>query len=224
MKIQDQFNLIAQEYDAKRRHFIPCFDDFYSTATKMILFNRPEPEKILDLGAGTGLVTYYWYQEAQDSDYVLVDIASEMLAVAEKRFSGIDTVRNQVMDYTKDFPEEKFDAIISGLSIHHLEDDEKQLLFNRIYEKLPAGGMFVNYDMFNGNTEEMNRYYTAFWEAQVAASGLTDRDIELWKERCKLDRECSVEEEVNMLRQSGFSDVQCIYSYHKFAVILAVKG
>ena len=31
-------------------------------------------------------------------------------------------------------------------------------------------------------------------------SGLTDRDIELWKGRRKLDKECSVEKEVEMLR------------------------
>ena len=33
MNIQDQFNLIAKEYDENRRKFIPCFDDYYVSAT-----------------------------------------------------------------------------------------------------------------------------------------------------------------------------------------------
>ena len=28
MDIEQQFNLIAEEYDSNRRRFIPCFDDF----------------------------------------------------------------------------------------------------------------------------------------------------------------------------------------------------
>ena len=41
--------------------------------------------------------------------------------------------------------------------------------------------------------------------------------------RRKLDKECSVEAEIQMLNRCGFSEVKCIYSYHKFSVIIAVK-
>ena len=58
---------------------------------------------------------------------------------------------------------------------------------------------------------------------QLLNSGLTERDIELWKERRKLDRECSVETEMEMLYQSNFSEVKCLYSYHKFSVVVAIK-
>lgn len=33
MNIQDQFNMIAKEYDENRRKFIPCFDDYYVSVT-----------------------------------------------------------------------------------------------------------------------------------------------------------------------------------------------
>ncbi len=44
MDIGAQFNLIAKEYDAKRKIFIPCFQDFYEGATDFILSNYGEPE------------------------------------------------------------------------------------------------------------------------------------------------------------------------------------
>jgi tRNA (cmo5U34)-methyltransferase len=37
MTIKEQFNSIAKEYDSNRRRFIPCFDDFYDNATKLLL-------------------------------------------------------------------------------------------------------------------------------------------------------------------------------------------
>lgn len=52
---------------------------------------------------------------------------------------------------------------------------------------------------------------------------MTDQDIELWKERRKLDKECSVEEEAEMIRNRNFTSVKCIYSYQKFSVIAAIK-
>lgn len=223
MNIEKQFNLIAKEYDENRRRFIPCFDDYYRNSTKMILSGMDKPNRILDLGAGTGLLSYYWYKECSTANYVLVDIAKDMLQVSEKRFDGIENISHHTMDYTKKLPEDDFDTIISALSIHHLDDIQKKELFMRIYEMLPEGGVFANYDQFCFDTPEMSRWMDNYWESQLYSSGLTERDIELWKERRKLDKECSVETEITMLRECGFSHVQCIYTYHKFSVIAARK-
>ena len=48
--IEEQFNLIAKKYDENRRKFIPCFDDYYESTTKLILSNIDSPKRVLDLG------------------------------------------------------------------------------------------------------------------------------------------------------------------------------
>lgn len=223
MDIEKQFNLIAEEYDGNRRKFIPCFDDFYQNTTKFIVSNINEPKRIIDLGAGTGLLTYFWYQQCPNSEYVLVDIADEMLNVARKRFESIGNVSYQIENYIDKLPDGFFDTVISALSIHHLEDEDKAKLFTRIYNSLPSGGLFINYDQFCAGQAEINNWFNSYWENQLATSGLTDKDIQLWKERRKLDRECSVEQEVDMLKNVGFNIVKCVYSYQKFSVIVAIK-
>ena len=175
------------------------------------------------MGAGTGLLSYFWYQQCSSAEYVLVDIADEMLNVARKRFDGIDSISYQVLDYSKELPDGDFDVITSALSIHHLENEDKQKLFAQIYDKLPIGGLFVNYDQFCAGQDKMDEWFNSYWENQLAKSGLTEHDIELWKERKKLDRECSVDEEIAMLRESNFKTIKCVYSYQKFSVIVAIK-
>lgn len=223
MNIEKQFNLIADEYDNNRRKFIPCFDDFYQGATKFIVSNIAKPKRILDLGAGTGLLSYFWFQHYPTSEYVLVDIAEEMLDIARKRFSGINNVSYQILNYSNELPNGTFDIVASALSIHHLENEDKLNLFARIYDILPNGGLFVNYDQFCAGQSEMDHWFDSYWEKQLANSGLTDHDIELWKERRKLDRECSVEQEMEMLYKCKFKAVKCVYSYQKFSVIVAIK-
>ena len=223
MDIKTQFNLVAEEYDANRRKFIPCFDDYYESTTRFIAAGIREPKRILDLGAGTGLLTYFWYRHFPKAEYVLVDVSEEMLKIARRRFNGIATVDFQVADYADALPSGDFDVIVSALSVHHLEDDGKQNLFARVYEKLPNGGLFVNYDQFCAGQPELDGWFDSYWESQLSRSGLTAHDIALWKERRKLDRECSVEQEAAMLRECGFKAVKCVYSCQKFSVIVAIK-
>lgn len=146
-----------------------------------------------------------------------------MLNVARQRFAGIDNVSYLAADYSREIPAQDFDVIVSALSIHHLENRDKETLFERIYDKLPEGGLFVNYDQFCAGQVDMDDWFDSYWESQLADSGLTEHDIELWRERRKLDRECSVEEEMAMLGNRGFKSVKCVYSYQKFSVIIAIK-
>ena len=163
MNIKEQFNFVAQEYDANRKKFIPCFDDYYENTTKFIVSNIEKPKRVLDLGAGTGLLSYFWYQQCSSAEYVLVDIADEMLNVARKRFDGIDSISYEVLDYLKELPSGDFDVIASALSIHHLENEDKQRLFSQIYDKLPSGGLFVNYDQFCAGQDEMNEWFNSLF-------------------------------------------------------------
>ena len=103
--IQEQFNRVAEEYDKNRRKFIPCYDDYYIHSTNFITSNIGKPDTVIDLGTGTGLLTYYWYNQYPDVKYVLVDIADEMLKVARQRFAGIENVTYQIMDYTEKLPD-----------------------------------------------------------------------------------------------------------------------
>ena len=223
MDIEKQFNLIASEYDQNRRKFLPCFDDFYIDTTNFIAHNIATPKRVLDLGAGTGLLSQFWIQHYPATDFVLVDIADEMLDVARKRFKGMDRVTFQVLDYARELPGGSFDVVASALSIHHLEDADKPQLFARIYDLLPSGGLFINYDQFCAEQPEMDRWINSYWENQLLHSGLTDHDIALWRERKKLDHECSVEQEIAMLNACGFKAVSCVYSCQKFSVIAAIK-
>lgn len=223
MDMEKQFNLIAKEYDEKRKLFIPCFEEYYGETTAFLAANISAPGRILDLGAGTGILSAFWYRWFSKAEYLLVDIAEEMLQVARKRFEGVPNVSCEIADYSQGLPAGEFDLILSALSIHHLDDDGKTTLFSRIYDKLPAGGLFVNYDQFCAGTPELNYWFDSYWERQLERGSLTDTDLARWKVRRKLDRECSVEAEASMLCECGFCTVKCVYANQKFAVIAAIK-
>lgn len=222
-KISERFNKVAEKYDSQRRFFIPCFDDYYGTSIKFLAHLRKSFTSILDLGAGTGLLTQFLYEQFPESSYILADISEQMLDVARERFDGLDNFEYQVVDYSKELPTGNFDLITSGLSIHHLEHEDKARLYQTIYDSLPVNGCFFNIDQFNASSPSINELYNSWWYDSIKSSGISEQDREMWLKRRELDRENSIEDTLTLLRHIGFSTVECIYSYMKFGVILAIK-
>lgn len=111
---------------------------FYGTAVELTKINNYKG-RILDLGAGTGLLTEWIIKKYPKAEYTLVDIADGMLDVAKERFKGLDNISFKVEDYWNGISGGKYDAIISSMSIHHLDINEKKELFKSIFNSLEEG-------------------------------------------------------------------------------------
>lgn len=224
MDIQSSFNLIAKEYDENRKKFIPCFDAYYASMTDFVAksLNR-KPTLIFDLGSGTGLLPSFWLPYFPEAHFVLVDFAEEMLAIAKKRFEKISSIQYEIADYTERLPEGRPDLVLSALSIHHLEHERKRNLFRMIHTSLAEGGTFVNYDQFCSGNEELDRKIESQWMGRMKDAGISEKEYERWLERKKLDRECTVTQEIVWLKEVGFKNAQCLYLNGKFAVLSAEK-
>jgi tRNA (cmo5U34)-methyltransferase len=69
----------------------------------------------------------------------------------------------------------------------------------------------------------MNDHYNKFWYDFIGQSSILEKEHDLWLQRRELDRENTISESMFLLKQLGFKNVECIYSYMKFGVILAIK-
>lgn len=222
-KMQKQFDHIAQKYDVNRRKFIPCFDDYYTRSISLLKNYREHFSSVVDLGAGTGLLTKELYSLYPEASYVLVDLAKDMLQVARERFAGLDKFSFVEDNYVETIPGNSPDLICSALSIHHLEEPEKRTLYQSVYAKLPEGGCFLNLDQFISESDRINQLYDEWWFSYIDKSGISAEQKMAWQERKKLDKENTITETVDMLESAGFGHVECIYNFMKFGVVLAIK-
>ncbi|WP_127484443.1 class I SAM-dependent methyltransferase [Paenibacillus ehimensis] len=221
-QLVEQFNEAASAYDRQRRKLIPCFDDFYQTAVSLTDEGNDAPS-ILDLGAGTGLFSAFMLQKHPRAKLTLVDLSGPMLEMARTRLSGVPNVTYMIGDYTTCEYREKYDIVISSLSIHHLADAEKQQVYRTAYALLNDNGLFINADQVLGSTPALERRYKQDWRRKVESSGLSPGEISAAYERTKLDRMSTLEEQLVWLKQAGFSDVDCFYKYFNFVVMAGWK-
>jgi len=220
--VKEQFGNVSKKYDSQRKYLIPRLDDFYKAALPLIK-SVANAKTLLDVGAGTGLLSQYVYSQNPHLQFTLTDISWAMLSVAQTRFDGLDNFDFMEMDLSTDSIPGKYDIIISGLAIHHLTDADKQKLYTNIYNALNEGGLFINADQVTGRTMLFESLYKYEWRETVTHSGLDHEALIQAFERTKLDKLAPLELQLQMLEKAGFTEVDCIYKNMSFAVFGGFK-
>lgn len=218
-----QFNNAAEKYDKQRRIFLPHMDNYYGIVKTYLQYRNVPVESVLDLGAGTGLLTKYVLEIFPEASFRLIDVSAKMLDSAKSRFSNYPKIKYDTGDYVSCFPEGKYDLIVSGLSIHHLDEHMKKSLYANILNGLNEGGCFINLDQFNADSVSINNFFDDYWLDFIKNNLIDISDETSWMERRKLDKENSIPKTVTMLKETGFQNVECIYQFMKFGVIVALK-
>ena len=217
---QTIFDITAPSYDADRAKLIPCFDAFYRRSTDLIAHDA---KNILDLGAGTGLLSQFVRQWYPNAHIVLADLSEAMLAKARERFAGDSNVTFEVTDYTTAPINGTYDSIVSALSIHHIDHDSKRALFSKIFRALRPGGTFVNAEQVAGPTPALDAVYKSLWLQQVREGGATPQQIADSLYRQQDDRCASVEAQLQWMRDAGFTDADCWFKDNRFAVLAGTR-
>jgi tRNA (cmo5U34)-methyltransferase len=174
--LQTAFDNISKNYDEQRKRLIPCLNDFYGLPITAIDLDLPNPQ-VLDIGAGTGLFSAFLLKRFPDARLTLIDISEKMLEVARQRFKNNLNAKFIVANYSEYNFDVKFDIILSALSIHHLDDREKENLYKKIYSMLKPGGIFINSDQVSGDTSLLDSMYKNLWKDYVNKSGLNKEEI-----------------------------------------------
>jgi len=220
------FNAFARDYDESCRRFIPEFDQVYGLPAQILALDFPfdAPLRVLDLGAGTGLLSGIVGAAFPRASLVLADAAPQMLEQARERFADDARFEYLELDFERDELPRPFDAVISSFAIHHLAPEALEPLFGRIFSSLRVGGVFINVDQSLGASPRLANHIEAQWQRDIRAAGAREAEIELALERRSVDRHAPLEFQLSALRGAGFSEVECFYKRFLFAVYAGWKG
>lgn len=221
----EAFSAYAGEYTAQRRRLVPVYDAFYGAAVDVLgLVGDGGIRRVLDLGAGTGLLSAEVVAAFPEASIELLDGSESMLAEARRRL-GAAVSGVHVADMADALPAGPFDAVVSALAIHHLEHADKRALFARVLEVLRPGGVFVNAEQVTGPTPELTEVYEARWAQECRALGATERELADTRERMRRHDRCiDVEPQLRWLREAGFAPVDCVYKHWRFAVMAGFRA
>lgn len=133
------------------RGAIPLAHEQIDVMVRLVAASGIPIRRFLDIGCGDGILSDALLQRFPGAQAVLTDFSAAMLEAAARRFAGrhakVTCIESDygVPSWIQQIPaNEPFDAVISGLSIHHQPDARKQELYAEIFRLLSPGGVFVN--------------------------------------------------------------------------------
>ena len=167
----------------------------------------PAPHSLLDLGCGDGrLAALALGARASLERVVAVDSSPPMLDRARRQFADDPRVTVRAWDMSRSIgPLGRFEVIISGFAIHHLDDDRKQGLFGEVAAQLCPGGLFANLEVVASATPELHAEF-------MRHIGRSDDDPE--------DRLADVDAQLHWMRGAGMTQVDCLWRWRGFALLV----
>ena len=223
---------VAKAFLTERSLMIPDRPRQLEVLLQVLRHWRPDAGRILDLGAGDGILLGTLLEAFPAAEGIAVDFSPLMLDQARQRLSKFRESANtqegdlQTPAWKKSLTG-KFDIIVSGLAIHHLWDERKRELYREIFDLLLPGGVFLNCEHVASAASAI----AEMWD-NLAVEHLYQRRREkgdivtLEQVRSEFmerpDRAANilalVEAQCHWLREIGFQDVDCFWKYFELAI------
>ncbi|HET8566696.1 MAG TPA: class I SAM-dependent methyltransferase [Solirubrobacterales bacterium] len=122
-----RFHWKPDTYSELIRSEIPRYDELQEQAIAAIPF---APERVLELGMGTGETTRRLIEAYPDAWVIGLDSSADMVFRARENYDDVQLARME-----DPLPEGPWDLVIGVLSIHHLRAGQKQNLFRQVREQ-----------------------------------------------------------------------------------------
>jgi SAM-dependent methyltransferase len=168
-------------------------------------------KRILDIGTGNGYLLALLKGDRPTAHGVGLDFSPPMLQAARQRFKEDSSI--DIVEHNLEFPLPAlgcFDATVSSFAIHHLIDARKRALYAEVFAALEPGGIFCNLEHVSSPTAAL---HDQFLQAINYTPDMEDPANKL------LD----VETQLRWLREIGFTDVDCLWKWREFALLVGVK-
>lgn len=136
----------AVTYDPITRYALPPNEDWVRQA--LVERVSGQPQRILDLGCGTGSTTLALKQAFPSAEVVGLDLSPHMLVVAEQKAgdAGLAIAFRHGLAEATDYPDASFDVVTASLLFHETPPYIAQAILQEAFRLLKPGGQVLILD------------------------------------------------------------------------------
>lgn len=215
----------ADGYDVQIRRLIPHYEEMIVTGVEILAALTPADGHVLDLGGGTGALSWAVLDALPRARVTVLDVDSEMLDEARRRLARFE---GRVAFLQASFldPLPAADAVVASLALHHVHDLEaKTALYRAILDALSPGGVLLNLDAAVSEGGRLNALVFDRMAQEMGDHGISDAEARghfaSWAEE---DRYFPLDVELRALREAGFDEVECFWRRGLSAVTCALRA
>lgn len=213
-------------YSERTARIVPGLEPMHRMADLLLAEQVPPEGRVLVLGAGGGLELKAFADRHPKWQFDGVDPSASMLAQAKSRL-GEQASRVQFHEgYIDDASLGPFDGATCLLTLHFLPKEERLRTIREVHRRLKPGAPFiVAHHSFPTTEAEKDRWLSRYAAYSISTGMLSaseaENSIATMKERLPV---LSPEEDEEILREAGFSNIELFYAAFTFKGWVCSKG
>lgn len=222
--VKEHFDSKYYEYDILIRKLIPKYDEMHQLVVDSVGFPVDSPLNLLDLGIGTGQTALALLKKFPNIRIDGIDISKKMILHGKERLKDFSDRTHFTEQDIKDLQTDKqYEACTAVLCIHHLNAEEKSILFKKIFNSLASNGIFVIGDIIKFGSQTETEEKELEWKSFLIEN-LGVKEGTYWFENYKEeDMPSSIAEQLGWLKEAGFTDIKALWQYMNYGVLFARK-
>jgi tRNA (cmo5U34)-methyltransferase len=153
---------------------------------------------------------------------VAIDITEDMLlAYKQKLAKYTGKYELQLKDFKSEEIGNKYNIILAGLTLHHLDLNERKLYYKKLYNSLTSNGMILSRDIIIDEDNLVKQEQYQIWKKFMNLKG---ENAESWYQKHLIkDNPPTLSQIISWHKDAGFKDAGCYWRYCNFAIIMARK-
>ncbi|MEH2060989.1 MAG: methyltransferase domain-containing protein [Nostoc sp.] len=219
------------DFDNGIRQVLPRYDEMLEAIARCL---PSTSRRILELGCGTGELSLKILNRCPDAQVIALDYSPRMVQFAQdkitaagyqQRWTGIEADFGDWANNPEKFNiGSEFDACVSSLAIHHLQDEIKLKLFERIATSLTQYGCFWNADPTLPESPVLAEVYKAAREEWLVQQGINLTEISAKRGTSTTqgyssqDQLACLDTHLQMLSKARFKTIAVPWKYYGLAV------
>jgi tRNA (cmo5U34)-methyltransferase len=196
--------------------------------TEAAKYTNPGATELLDIGCGAGNYTLKMLGKIPGLNCTLNDLSLSMLEKARERISSQTTGKVALIqdDMRKlNLPDNHFDIVLAAATLHHLRDDDDwELMFNKIHKLLKPGGSFWISDFITHNSAIITTLFEEQYGNYLETLGGKEFRQKVLDYVSYEDTPRSLNYQLTLLEKVGFRNIEVLHKNSCFAAFGAVKG
>ncbi len=217
---------VANSFDSHVGKSVPLYFEGHDLICGVSDFFIKNDSVVYEIGSSTGTLISKLANHSKsklEASFIGVDVEQNMIDYAKnknKDIANLEFICDDIL--TMDIQESDF--IVAYYTVQFIRPSLRQELINKIYQKLKWGGAFVLFEKVRGADARFQDILSTLYNEYKINEGYSPDDI--WAKSLSLKgvlEPFSSQGNIDMLRRSGFLDINTIQKYICFEGFLAIK-
>ncbi|EJL74960.1 carboxy-S-adenosyl-L-methionine synthase CmoA [Chryseobacterium populi] len=224
-----EFNTkVAGVFDDMVSRSVPFYDEIQRMTSELAGNYAQSGTNVYDLGCSTGTTMLLMDKTVREGiKFVGIDDSEEMIIKCREKLENFILNRDielLVADLTKKVPVENASVVVMVLVLQFIRPINRLEIMKKIYNGMVKNGVFILIEKILTEEKSFNREYIGHYYDFKRRNNYSE--LEISQKREALENVLipyKTSENINMLQEAGFSEVEVFFRWYNFTGIIAKK-